>query len=43
MDCYVIEPVETPRPRILARLLESVAQAFVKHAEPSSHLDLDEM
>ncbi|AGB72020.1 MULTISPECIES: hypothetical protein [Rhizobium] len=43
MDCYVVEQVETARPRILARLLESVTQAFVSHAEPSPHLDLDEM
>ena len=43
MDCYVVEQVETVRPSILARLLESVTQAFVSHAEPSPHLDLDEM
>jgi len=43
MDCYVVEPMETARPSALARLLESLAQAFVKHAEPSPHLDLDEM
>ncbi|PST19464.1 hypothetical protein C7U61_13220 [Rhizobium sp. JAB6] len=43
MDCYVVEEVETARPRILARLVESLAQAFGKHAEPSPHLDLDEM
>ncbi|MBB3423744.1 MULTISPECIES: hypothetical protein [Rhizobium] len=43
MDCYVVEQVETVRPSILARLLESVTQAFVSHAEPSPHLDLNEM
>ena len=43
MDCYVVEQVETARPSILARLLESVTQAFVSHAEPSPHLDLNEM
>ncbi|MBB3287777.1 MULTISPECIES: hypothetical protein [Rhizobium] len=43
MDCYVVEQAETARPGILARLLESLAQALVKHAEPSLHLDLDDM
>ncbi len=43
MDCYVMEQVEAARPTVLARLLESLAQVFVKHAEPSPHLDLDEM
>ncbi|MBN8951227.1 MULTISPECIES: hypothetical protein [unclassified Rhizobium] len=43
MDCYVVEPVNAVKPTVLARLLESFAQIFVKHAEPSPHLDLDEM
>ncbi|TXH82070.1 MAG: hypothetical protein E6Q77_06990 [Rhizobium sp.] len=43
MDCYVMEPVDAAKPGLLARLLETLAQVFVKHAEPSPHLDLDEM
>lgn len=43
MDCYVVEQVEAAKPTVLARVLESLVQAFVKHAEPSPHLELDEM
>ncbi|NLS15510.1 hypothetical protein HGP16_02925 [Rhizobium sp. P40RR-XXII] len=43
MDCYVVEQVQAARPTVLERLLESLTRAFVKHAEPSPHLDLDEM
>ncbi|NTJ67477.1 hypothetical protein G6M50_05830 [Agrobacterium rhizogenes] len=43
MDCYVIEPVDAAKPTLLARLLESVTQVFLKHGEPSPNLDLDEM
>ncbi len=43
MDCYVAEQVETARPTVLSRLLESLALVFAKRAEPSPHLDLDEM
>ena len=43
MDCYVAEQMETARPSVLARVLESLTQVFAKHVEPSPHLDLDEM
>lgn len=43
MDCYVIEPVEAAKPALVARLLEPLMQVFLKHGEPSPHLDLDEM
>ncbi|AYG66936.1 MULTISPECIES: hypothetical protein [unclassified Rhizobium] len=43
MDCYVVEQMEAARPTVLARLLESLTQVFARHAEPSPHLDLDEM
>lgn len=43
MDCYVVEQMEAARPTVLARILESLAQVFVRHAEPSPHLDIDEI
>ena len=43
MDCYVAEQMESVRPTVLARVFESLAQVFVRHAEPSPHLDIDEI
>ncbi|MEF0938566.1 hypothetical protein [Rhizobium sp. BR 362] len=42
MDCYAVEQMNT-RPSAPARLLETLAQIFAGGAEPSPHLDLDEM
>lgn len=43
MDCYAVEQMEVARPTGLARVLESLAQIFTRHAEPSPRLDLDEI
>lgn len=43
MDCYVMEPVDAAKPRLLARFLESLARVFLAHGEPSPHLDPDDM
>ena len=43
MDRYMIERAEAAKPTLVARLLESLAQVFLKHGEPSPHVDLDEM
>lgn len=43
MDCYAVEQMEVARSTGLARVLESLAQMFARHAEPSPRLDLEEI
>lgn len=43
MDCYAVEQMEVARPTGLARVMEALTQVFARHAEPSPHLDLEEI
>ncbi|NTF42780.1 hypothetical protein A6U86_23255 [Rhizobium sp. AC27/96] len=43
MDCYAVERIEMAKPSGFARVLESLAQVFSRHGEPSPHLDLEDM
>lgn len=43
MDCYAVERIEVAKPSGFARVLESLAQVFTRHAEPSSRLDLEDV
>ncbi|MBB5576449.1 hypothetical protein QDX27_04605 [Rhizobium sp. BR 318] len=42
MDCYAVEQTNAG-PSALARMLETLAQVFMRGTEPSPHLDLEGM